>query len=84
MLVVLVALMVLFFSFQSLFTRLYSAHYAGPDAGQSKSVFSICYGVFICYGVAECGRLFLCAIVADVAFGLAQRGHVNYVQHIHH
>ena len=46
-LVVLVSLMILFFSFQSLFTRLYSASYAGPDAGKATSVFSVCYGVFI-------------------------------------
>ncbi len=43
----LVALMILFFSFQSLFTRLYSANYAGPDAGRATPVFSVCYGVFI-------------------------------------
>lgn len=47
MLILPVMLMVLFFSFQSLFARLYSAHYAGEDAAQSKPVFSICYGVFI-------------------------------------
>ncbi|MBQ2955152.1 MAG: DMT family transporter [Clostridia bacterium] len=47
MLAVLVAAMVLFYSFQSLFTRLYSANYEGPDAGQSTTIFSICYGVFI-------------------------------------
>ena len=47
MLAVLVAVMVLFYSFQSLFTRLYSANYEGPDAGQSTTVFSICYGTFI-------------------------------------
>ncbi len=43
----LVALMILFFSFQSLFTRLYSANYAGPDASKATPVFSVCYGVFI-------------------------------------
>jgi len=43
----LVLLMILFFSFQALFTRLYSANYAGPDAGKASSVFSVCYGVFI-------------------------------------
>ena len=46
-LVCLVALMILFFSFQSLFTRLYSANYAGPDASKATPVFSVCYGVFI-------------------------------------
>lgn len=47
MLVILVALMVLFFSFQSLFTRFYSAHYAGPDRSSATPVFSVCYGIFI-------------------------------------
>ena len=47
MLSLLVALMVLLYSFQSLFTRLYSAHYQGPDPSQATAVFSICYGLFI-------------------------------------
>ena len=47
MLFLLVALMVLLYSFQSLFTRLYSAHYQGPDQTQATAVFSICYGLFI-------------------------------------
>ncbi len=47
MLILLVMLMVVFFSFQSLFLRLYSIHYAGADAAQSRPVFSICYGMFI-------------------------------------
>lgn len=42
-----VAIMVVFYSFQSLFTRLYSANYEGPDKNQSTTIFSICYGVFI-------------------------------------
>ncbi len=42
-----VTLMILFFSFQSLFTRLYSAHYAGADRGSATSVFSVCYGVLV-------------------------------------
>lgn len=46
-LVALVTLMIVFFSFQSLFTRLYSAHYAGADAAKATPVFSVCYGVFI-------------------------------------
>ncbi len=45
--ILLVGLMVLFYSFQSLFTRFYSVRYAGPDQSQSTAVFSICYGVFI-------------------------------------
>lgn len=46
-LVALVTLMIVFFSFQSLFTRLYSANYAGADAAKATPVFSVCYGVFI-------------------------------------
>ena len=44
---ILVAFMVLFYSFQSLFTRLYSASYKGPDAAQSTTTFNICFGAFI-------------------------------------
>ena len=44
---VLVAFMVLFYSFQSLFTRLYSANYEGPDSSQSTTAFNICFGAFI-------------------------------------
>ena len=43
----LVPIMVFMYSFQSLFTRLYSANYAGPDSKQSTPVFSVCYGLFI-------------------------------------
>ena len=43
----LVALMVLLFSFQSLFTRLYSKAYAGKEKSLSTPVFSVCYGLFI-------------------------------------
>ncbi len=42
-------LMVLLFSLQSLFTRLYSRSYAGRDAARATSVFSVCYGVFIAF-----------------------------------
>lgn len=45
--VLFVALMVVMFSLQSLFTRLYSMHYAGKDASQASTVFSITYGVLI-------------------------------------
>jgi len=47
MLAVLVALIVLLYTFQSLFTKLYSLHYEGPANGQSTAVFSICFGGFI-------------------------------------
>ena len=42
-----VFLMIMCFSFQSLFTRLYSANYAGKDAAKATPVFSVCYGLFI-------------------------------------
>ena len=42
-----VTLMVVMFSLQSLFTRLYSAHYAGADKTQAVTVFSMAYGVLI-------------------------------------
>ena len=43
----LLLLMVLLFSFQSLFTRLYSRSYAGADRNASVPVYSVCYGLFI-------------------------------------
>lgn len=43
----LVVLMVLFYSFQSLFTKLYSSAYSGSDSSQSVPVFNVCYGLFI-------------------------------------
>ncbi len=46
-LVGLVTVIVILFSFQSLFTRLYSASYAGSDKGRATAVFSVTYGVFI-------------------------------------
>lgn len=45
--VLLVALMVILFSFQSLFTRLYSRARAGESADKAAAVFSVCYGAFI-------------------------------------
>lgn len=46
-LAILLVLLVLFYTFQSLFTRMFSLNYAGPDASQSTSVFAICFGGFI-------------------------------------
>ncbi len=46
MLYILILLMILTFSFQSLFTRLYSANYQA-DEKLATPVFSICFGVFI-------------------------------------
>lgn len=45
--VLMVALMVVMFSLQSLFTRLYAIHYAGADQTKSVTVFSMAYGVLI-------------------------------------
>lgn len=42
-----VFLMIMCFSFQSLFTRLYSANYAGTDSSKATPVFTVCYGLFI-------------------------------------
>lgn len=42
-----VFLMIMCFSFQSLFTRLYSASYTGKDSAMATPVFSVCYGLFI-------------------------------------
>lgn len=47
MLAVLVALIVVLYTFQSLFTKLYSMNYKGPANGQATAVFSICFGGFI-------------------------------------
>lgn len=47
MLPLIVTIMVVGYSFQSLFTRLFSANYQGADASQSTSVFSICFGFLI-------------------------------------
>ena len=47
MLAALVALIVLLYTFQSLFSKLFSMNYAGSDNSQSTAVFSICFGGFI-------------------------------------
>ncbi len=43
---VLVAVMVIFYSLQSLFCKLFSEHYKSHDAALASTVFSIVYGVF--------------------------------------
>ncbi len=73
-LVVLVSLMILFFSFQSLFTRLYSASYAGPDAGKATSVFSVCYGVFIAAASFLLGGMTFAPSWQTVLLGLLNAG----------
>ncbi len=44
---VLTGLMVVLYSLQSLFTRLYSKYYRGSDASAAVPVFSLCYGLII-------------------------------------
>lgn len=44
---VLTGLMVVLYSLQSLFTRLYSKYYKGSDASAAVPVFSLCYGLII-------------------------------------
>ena len=73
-LVVLVSLMILFFSFQSLFTRLYSANYAGPDAGKATSVFSVCYGVFIAAASFLLGGMTFAPSWQTILLGLLNAG----------
>ena len=73
-LVGLVALMILFFSFQSLFTRLYSANYAGPDANKATPVFSVCYGVFIAAASFLLGGMTFAPSWQTVLLGLLNAG----------
>ena len=49
MLIFLLFVMAFLYSFQSLFTRIYAANYAGPDKTESTAVFSVCYGLFIAF-----------------------------------
>lgn len=46
-LALLLLILVLCYTFQSLFTRFFSIHYAGKDATLSTSVFAICFGGLI-------------------------------------
>ena len=73
-LVGLVSLMILFFSFQSLFTRLYSANYAGPDAGKATPVFSVCYGVFIAAASFLLGGMTFAPSWQTILLGLLNAG----------
>lgn len=70
----LVALMILFFSFQSLFTRLYSASYAGPDASKATPVFSVCYGVFIAAASFLLGGMTFAPSWQTILLGLINAG----------
>lgn len=47
MIILLVSIMVLCYTCQSLFTRLFSANYQGKDATLSSPVFAVCFGGFI-------------------------------------
>ena len=74
LLIVMVTLMILFFSFQSLFTRLYSANYAGPDAGKATPVFSVCYGVFIALASFLVGGMTFAPSWQTILLGLLNAG----------
>ena len=73
-LVGLVALMILFFSFQSLFTRLYSANYAGSDASKATPVFSVVYGVFIAVASFVVGGMTFAPSWRTILLGLLNAG----------
>ena len=73
-LVCLVTLMIVFFSFQSLFTRLYSASYAGPDKGSATAVFSVCYGVFVAAASFFLGGMSFAPSWQTVLLGLLNAG----------
>lgn len=73
-LVGLVTLIVILFSFQSLFTRLYSASYAGKDAGRATPVFSVCYGVFIAAASFFLGGMTFAPSWQTVLLGLLNAG----------
>ena len=73
-LVCLVTLMILFFSFQSLFTRLYSAHYIGPDKGNATAVFSVCYGVLVAAASFFLGGMSFSPSWQTVLLGLINAG----------
>ncbi|MGN0779257.1 MAG: EamA family transporter [Aristaeellaceae bacterium] len=73
-LVCLVTLMIVFFSFQSLFTRLYSANYAGPATSNATSVFSVCYGVFVAAASFFLGGMSFAPSWQTVLLGLLNAG----------
>ena len=67
----LVALLVVLYSFQSLFTRLYTQRYKGPNADMATPVFSVCYGVFIALVSLAAGGFALSPSWRTWLFGLA-------------
>lgn len=70
----LVAIMVLFYSFQSLFTRLYSANYKGPDSSQSTTAFNICFGAFIGAATLITGGFSFAPSWPTVLYGILNAG----------
>lgn len=74
MLIFLVILMVLLYSFQSLFTRLYSASYAGADKSEATAVFSVCYGLFIAFTSLAANGFSFAPSWQTWLFGLANAG----------
>ncbi|MGN1020388.1 MAG: EamA family transporter [Aristaeellaceae bacterium] len=73
-LVILVTLMIVFFSLQSLFTRLYAANYAGPDKGSATAVFSVCYGVLVAAASFFLGGMSFAPSWQTVLLGLINAG----------
>ncbi len=67
-LAILLVLLVLFYTFQSLFTRLFSIHYKG-DQSISTSVFAICFGGVIGLSTLAAGGFSFAPLWPTLAFG---------------
>lgn len=70
MLAFLVTVMVLCYTCQSLFTKLYSANYQGKNVALSSPVFSICFGGFIGLATLAVGGFSFAPSWPTVLFGL--------------
>ncbi len=69
-LAILLLLLVLFYTFQSLFTRLFSIHYKG-DQAMSTSVFAICFGGVIGVSTLAAGGFSYQPLWQTLLFGVA-------------
>lgn len=74
LLIGLVASLMFLYSFQSLFTRLYAAHYAGPDKAQATPVMTVCYGIFIAAASFLVGGMSFSPSWQTVLFALLNAG----------
>lgn len=70
MIVLLVAILVVCYTCQSLFTRMYSAAYAGKDVSLSSPFFSICYGGLIGLGTLIIGKFQFAPSWQTVLYGV--------------